>query len=504
MAKIFILDSTSKSITASTVLAASTIDFVTTWADTTSTTFAEGSQDGQITSDTAVTVVASPASSTKRVVKSINFFNRGTDTQTIYLNFVNSSNVRRVAQITLAAAQSWSLDDMVSSAAVTAATTASNFKNWIHNGDFSVSQRTRPGDVVGYNSGTVFKNYVASYTHDRWFVTSGATTTTTAVTTASGININQGASGIISGDVSIQSGTKTSCILQGTGSTTVSKFGIGQIIQNADALSLRNKTVTLSFSAKAYNSAGTILTKVPIIKAALLSNASATTTGAAGRFFVSAWNNYSVNPTWAAAWPAVEISGNFGTSINWTNYSITGIVPNTANLLGVLIWIETQSSLTSSDYVFVQNVQLEIGSTPTTYETLSEDAALSRCQPFFNGIYATGAKTYGQGVWTLYSTGTSQTFKLYVPFLVKMRAAPTFITPPSGCFKLQGDSLSKLVTGTYMPALTGTSATALATGLNIDIARNYPSTTSKPAAVGADLLIDAGSNTSFLAASADL
>jgi len=434
MAKIFILDSTSKSMTASTVLGSSTIDFVTTWADTTSTTFAEGSQDGQITSDTAVTIVASPASNIKRVVKSISFFNRGTDTQTIYLNFVNSSNVRRVAQITLAASQSWSLDDMVSGAAVTTVTPAASYKNFLINGNFEISQRTKPGTAATYTAATDFKSTQGAYTHDRWFVLSslsnGSTTTFPSSLRSIGLNVAQGTSG-----ESIQgsSVSKTSCILRGIG-MPVGKFGIAQIIDTTPSGRLAGQQVTLSFRAKASSTSGT---KFPTIRGAIL-----TTTSSFTRTFVSAWNSYLTDPTLngisstgAVGTSAVATftgSSPTGTALStsWQTYTVNATIAsgNTARI-AAFIWVETDetATLTSTDEVYIQDVQLEIGSTATSFENISTANNLARCQEYTYATYGIAGRqtSYGSGVWQLTGAGNAQSFVGVVNLPVRMRTTPS-------------------------------------------------------------------------------
>lgn len=467
MAKIFILDSTSKSMTASTVLGSSTIDFVTTWADSTSTTFAEGSQDGQITSDTAVTIVASPASSTKRVVKSINFFNRGTDTQTINLNFVNSSNVRRVAQITLAASQSWSLDDMVSGAAVTTVTPAASYKNFLINGNFEISQRTKPGTAATYTAATDFKSTQGAYTHDRWFVLSslsdGSTTTFPASLRSIGLDVAQGTSG-----ESIQGSTvsKTSCILRGIG-MPVSKFGIAQIIDTTPSGRLGGQQVTLSFRAKASSTSGT---KFPTIRGAIL-----TTTSSFTRTFVSAWNSYLTDPTLngisstgAVGTSAVATftgSSPTGTALStsWQTYTVNATIAsgNTARI-AAFIWVETDgtTTLTSTDEVYIQDVQLEIGSTATSFENISTANNLARCQEYTYATYGIAGRqtSYGSGVWQLTGTGNAQSFVGVVNLPVKMRATPS-VSFSTNVQSVVTDVLTTTIAATSTTSLTVASAT---------------------------------------------
>ena len=110
--KLLVLDATNKSVTAVMSGAPATIqpDFVTTYADSTSTNFIEAPNDGTLNGTTPVTIVGSPAASTRRVVKDIVIFNRDTAAVTIDINFVNGANTRRIWHGVLQANESMTID----------------------------------------------------------------------------------------------------------------------------------------------------------------------------------------------------------------------------------------------------------------------------------------------------------------------------------------------------------------------------------------------------------
>ena len=110
--KILVLDATNKSITAvmSGAPATTQPDFVTTYADSTSTNFIEAPNDGTLNGTTPVTIVASPAASTRRVIKDIVIFNRDTAAVTITINFVNGASTRKIWQGTLQTNESMTID----------------------------------------------------------------------------------------------------------------------------------------------------------------------------------------------------------------------------------------------------------------------------------------------------------------------------------------------------------------------------------------------------------
>jgi hypothetical protein len=107
-----VLDTTSKSITAvlSAAPATNQLNYVTTWADNNGTTFTEGAFDGVTNSTTTVTMVASPAASTRRIIKSINIQNTDTVSATVTVGYVNGANTRILAKVTLSAGDTWTTD----------------------------------------------------------------------------------------------------------------------------------------------------------------------------------------------------------------------------------------------------------------------------------------------------------------------------------------------------------------------------------------------------------
>lgn len=108
----FILNATTKSIVATMSGAAATTnpDFTAAWADNDGTTFTEGSSDGALNGTSQVTVVAAPAASTRRTIKSITIENRDTAAVTVTLSYNNNSTLRTIAVVTLAVGDTWTLN----------------------------------------------------------------------------------------------------------------------------------------------------------------------------------------------------------------------------------------------------------------------------------------------------------------------------------------------------------------------------------------------------------
>jgi hypothetical protein len=104
-----ILDATTKSIVVAMSGAAATTnpDFTAAYADNNGTTFTEGSNDGALNGTSSVTLVAAPAASTRRTVKSITIENKDTAAVTLTVSYNNNSTLRTVAKFTLQVGDTW-------------------------------------------------------------------------------------------------------------------------------------------------------------------------------------------------------------------------------------------------------------------------------------------------------------------------------------------------------------------------------------------------------------
>jgi hypothetical protein len=107
-----VLDATTKSITVAMTGAPATTnpDFVSTWADNTTSSFTQGSSDGALNGTSQVTLVAAPGSSTQRTVKSIYIENKDTAAVTIVVTYNNNSTLRTIASVTLQVGDTWTTD----------------------------------------------------------------------------------------------------------------------------------------------------------------------------------------------------------------------------------------------------------------------------------------------------------------------------------------------------------------------------------------------------------
>lgn len=107
-----VLDATTKSIVVAMSGAAATTnpDFTAAYADNNGTNFTEGANDGALNGTNSVTLVAAPASSTRRTIKSLTIENKDTAAVTITVSYNNNSTLRTIAKVTLNVGDTWTTD----------------------------------------------------------------------------------------------------------------------------------------------------------------------------------------------------------------------------------------------------------------------------------------------------------------------------------------------------------------------------------------------------------
>jgi len=109
-----VLDATTKTIQAvmSGAAATSNPEYTVAYADSTSSSLTEGASDGALNGTSAVTVVSSPAASTRRVIKWITIQNKDTAAVTVTVTYNNSSGstTRQIAKVTLQPNDTWTTD----------------------------------------------------------------------------------------------------------------------------------------------------------------------------------------------------------------------------------------------------------------------------------------------------------------------------------------------------------------------------------------------------------
>lgn len=210
--------------------------------------------------------------------------------------------------------------------------------------------------------------------------------------------------------------------------TVNKKFGILQVIEQRNIIGMFNQQVTLSFSAR------TTGTSIANMKAVILSWTG--TADTVTRDVVSAWGADGVTPTWATSWTAENTPQNLAPSNTWTRYSITATL-DTANVnnVAVFIWCDDMTT-TIGDFLYVTDVQLEVGSLATPFERKLMPDVLAECQRYYHrsrlaNFPPTSYDTVGASMAINFSSfnGLGMTTAI---FAVVMRASPTITAYSTG------------------------------------------------------------------------
>ena len=284
----------------------------------------------------------------------------------------------------------WSTGEPVASADINSFLLRGN-RNAIINGDMRVNQRQ-----VSSVSDDAF-------CLDRWNILSDGATISVAQSTQAPSDGKY--------SLSMQSGTNGK------------KFGCVQYIENLNCVGMFGQTVTLSFKAKVSNA-----TNLPNIKAAILSWSSTADTLTSD--FVSAWNASGTTPTLIANWTFENTPSNLGVTTSWATYRVQGVIDTaSAANVAVFIWSDGTAN-TTSDVLYVTDVQCEIGTIATPFERRSMADELVRCQRYYEKSYAIDtAPATNTVTGAHFLSGASDNFgnlSGMLRFTVVMRTNPTF------------------------------------------------------------------------------
>jgi hypothetical protein len=263
-------------------------------------------------------------------------------------------------------------------------------RNRLINGDFRVAQRGT-SFVAGANNDD-------TYNLDRWTLLSDGNDivdVTQANVAPSG--------GLFSIGLDVETANK--------------KFGILQIIEQRNIVGMFNQPVTLSFSARTTGSS------IGNLKAVILAwNSTADTVTSD---VVSAWGADGVTPTFATNWTAENTPQNLAPSNTWTRYSITATLDTAStNNVAVFIWCDDMTT-TLGDFLYITDVQLEVGSLATPFERKLFSQVFEECARYYFRFTAVDASTNIARLSPLgFQTNTTTSIILYLPS-VPMRASPT-------------------------------------------------------------------------------
>ena len=274
------------------------------------------------------------------------------------------------------------------------------FKNRLINGDYKIAQRATSFTSTGS------ANNDDTYTLDRWYILSDGNDTVDVTQTTT---VPTGAQSSIGLDVE----------------TINKKFGIAQIIEAGNCYDAIGGNVTVSFQAKVSS-----LTKLDNVKCAIV--AWSGTADIVTSDIISAWNVEGTNPTLIANATYENTPANLNVTTSFASYSVTANVDtaSTKNII-VFIWSDVTDT-TLGDFLHITNVQLEKGSTASSFEYRPFGTELALCQRYFlksydlatvPGTSITG--TYYGSVMSGYNAGASQVYLgASSRFPVEMRSNP--------------------------------------------------------------------------------
>jgi len=229
-------------------------------------------------------------------------------------------------------------------------------KNRIINGSFGIAQRG-----TSFTS-TSSLNNDDTYNLDRWFVLSDGNDI---------VDITQETSTVPTNEL-------TAIALDVE--TINKKFGIAQIIEQVNCIGAIGNTVTLSFQAKV-----SATTKLDNVKCAIVAWSGTADTVTSD--IISAWGAEGTNPTLIANATYENTPVNLNLTTSYATYSVSAAVDtaSTKNII-VFIWSDVTDT-TLGDFLYITNVQLEVGSTATPFERRLYNQELANCQRYFEKSY---------------------------------------------------------------------------------------------------------------------
>jgi len=256
------------------------------------------------------------------------------------------------------------------------------FKNRLINPQMVIDQR---------NAGASSVPATSSYTYtslDRYFTSVNSPATSTAIQSTT-----------------VPTGFSYSLKIGRSGTGTAGLNTFGQVIETNNSQDLAGSSVTLSFWAKVGASA-TFSTMSANIYSGTVANQTAST-------LRSGWTGQAT----------VATNGSVALTTTWQQFSITGSVGSTALQLAVQFVFTTVGTAGADDNLYITGVQLEKGSTATSFDYRPYGTELALCQRYCyaqNKLVTNTYYAFGHGHATAATTG-----QLGTPFPVSLRSNPS-------------------------------------------------------------------------------
>jgi hypothetical protein len=262
-------------------------------------------------------------------------------------------------------------------------------RNYLINGALDFWQRY---DIAGLDNSTI--SAIVTYPIDRWSLNVGPGDVGISATTISKVTS------------SLPTGFTTAVQAGNTNGGDGTGIALAQTLSIADSVPLIGQTVCFSFWLKLPSGGVT-----PTITAQILSNTQSTD------------KNLSLQGTQGSTDTTVA-TANFTPTSSWVRCSVSGAVSTSATQVAVQLQWSTPTSATLRNNAIVTGLQLEIGSTPTSFNRNGSNITeeLLSCQRYGYAIWANGgaSQTLGSGFAT-----AATTVRIVYPLSVRMFAVPT-------------------------------------------------------------------------------
>lgn len=274
-------------------------------------------------------------------------------------------------------------------------------KNAVINGDFRISQRG-----ATFTSATTPANSDDTYLLDRWNLLSDGNDI---------VDVSQEATTVPSGGLNA---------IALDVETANKKFGIIQFIEQKNSKGFIGNTCTLSFKARKGGSNATVGT----MRAVILSWDGTADTVTSD--VVSAWNVSGTNPTYVANWTAENTAADLTLTTSYQTFSVSAAI-DTASTKNIAVFLYyNNADGTVADFIYITDVQLEVGSNASVFEYRPIQIEKALCQRYWHQSYADGTAagtSTATNAMSLYSHGDSgsATQWMRVSYCVPMRVAPT-------------------------------------------------------------------------------
>lgn len=279
----------------------------------------------------------------------------------------------------------------------TTAATGFGFKNRIINGGMDIAQRG-----TSFTS-TSSANNDDTYVLDRFYILSDGNDI---------IDVTQ--------TTTVPTGAKFSIGLDVE--TINKKFGIAQIIENANCFDAIGGAVTLSFQAKVSST-----TNLDNVKCAIVAWSGTADTVTSD--IISAWNIEGTNPTLIANATYENTPANLNVTTSFATYSVTATV-DTASTSNIILFIWSDVTTTSlGEFLHITNVQLEKGSTATSFDYRPYGTELALCQRYYEKSYdiaTTPGTSTDTGALLVISPGNVNRVFGSIQLRVSKRGSPTY------------------------------------------------------------------------------